>query len=254
MSAAMRTALRKILNEGKFPGISSRLLPEDKWLPKDDELRTSDRRFLQTWIDDYADDPAWEELIAAANRFQKSDAFDHLYLIWYALRAWRLAEDASSGVDPLYSERHKRHQELLDLAMSADALAEFWREAQARAAVLWSPPFPVPFGLVLQFQETNQDQAERLRQMAGTPPPVTPISRQTRSKTRDRTRELRLFMQAMIAFMREACGKPCNELVATLANIAFPQADVSVDHARAARQLTTRAGRKKDALSPKKGA
>jgi hypothetical protein len=243
MSAAMRTALRKILNEGKFPGISNRLSPEDQWSPKDDELRTSDRTFLQTWIDDYADDPAWEKLIAAANRFQKSDAFDHLYLIWYALRAWRLAEDAGSGVDPLHAERHKRHEKLLGLAMSADALTGFWRDAQARAAVLWSPPFRVPFKLVLQLQKLNEAQAEPLRQMAGTSPPVTPISRQSRGKRRDRTQEIGAFMRSLVDFMREVCSKPRYDPVATLANIAFPGADVSADDDRAACQLTTRAGR-----------
>jgi hypothetical protein len=256
MSAAMRTALRKILNEGKFPGVSGRLLPEDKWLPEDDKLRISDRRFLQTWIDDYADDPAWEDLVAAANRFQKSDAFDHLSLIWYALRARRFAEDAGSGVDPFHAERQKRHEELLDIAKSADALTKFWREAEARAAVLWPPPFSVPIDLVWQLQELNEGQAELLRQMAGTPPPTTPISRQSRGKKRDRTRELRLFVRSMVGFMQEACGKPRHEFVATLANIAFPTADVSADDVRAAMQPTTRSGRrrKSGALSPKKGA
>jgi hypothetical protein len=38
MSAKMKTALLKILEEGKFPGISNNLqLPEDKWSPNDDD-------------------------------------------------------------------------------------------------------------------------------------------------------------------------------------------------------------------------
>ena len=257
MSSPMKIALLKILNKGRFPGISNRLLREDKWSPQHDELRTSDRTFLQTWIDDYADDPVWEKVIAAANRFQKSDAFDHLSLIFDALRARRIAEDAGSGVDPLQAERQKRHEKLLDLAKSADVLAEFWREAEAMSAALlpW-PPFPVPFELVLQFQKINQDQAERLRRLAGTPPPATLISRQRRGKERDGTRELGVFMRSMVGFMREACGKPRYELVATLANIAFPRADVSAEDARIAMQSTTRAGRRREngALDPQKGA
>ena len=69
----------------------------------------------------------------------------------------------------------------------------------------------------------------------------------------ERTRELGVFMRSMVGFMREACGKPRCELVATFTNIAFPQADVSADDVRAATQPTTRAGRKKGALGPKKG-
>jgi hypothetical protein len=255
MSAAMRTALLKILNEGMFPGISNRLLREDKRSQQDDELRISDRSFLQTWIDDYADDPAWEKLIDDAQRFEKHRFFDHLSLIWYALRAWRFAEDARSGIDPLHAERQKRHERLLDLAKSADVLTEFWREAEAMSAALlpW-PPFPVRFDLVLLLQTINERQARLLRQMAGTPPPIAPISRQTRSKKRDRTRELGVFMRSMVGFKREACGKPRCELVATFTNIAFPQADVSADDVRAATQPTTRVGRKKGALGPKKGA
>jgi hypothetical protein len=255
MSAAMRTALLKILNEGKFPGISNRPLREDKWSQQDDELRISDRTFLQTWIDDYADDPAWEKLIDDAQRFEKHHFFDHLSLIWYALRAWRFAEDARSGIDPLHAERQKRHERLLDLAKSADVLTEFWREAEAMSAALlpW-PPFPVQLERVRHLQMINEDQAGLLRQMAGTPPPINPISRQTRGKKRDRTRELGVFIRSMVGFMREACGKPRYELVATLANTAFPRADVSADEVRAATQPTTRVGRKKGALSPQKSA
>jgi hypothetical protein len=110
-------------------------------------LRSSDRDFLQTWVNDYADDPAWEKLVADARRFQKSPMFDPISLIWNALRARRAAEDAGSGVDPLDEERRKRREELLDLAKAADGLAAFWRQAQVRCAVLdpWRPPFPVPF-------------------------------------------------------------------------------------------------------------
>ena len=79
-------------------------------------MRSSDGDFLQTWVDDYADDPAWEKLVADARRFQKSSMFDPISLIWNALRARRAAEDAGSGVDPLDEERRKRREELLDLA------------------------------------------------------------------------------------------------------------------------------------------
>jgi hypothetical protein len=69
MAHPMRTALLKILEEDTFPGISGRLIGQDKWSLEDDKLRSSDRDFLQTWVNDYADDPAWEKLVADARRF-----------------------------------------------------------------------------------------------------------------------------------------------------------------------------------------
>jgi hypothetical protein len=77
MARPMRTALLKILEEDEFPGISGRLIGQDEWSPEKDKLRSSDRDFLQTGVDDYADDPAWEKVVADAHRFQKSPMFDH---------------------------------------------------------------------------------------------------------------------------------------------------------------------------------
>jgi hypothetical protein len=157
VSDPMRKALLRILEEDRFPGISNRLLRDDQWLPEDDELRASDRYFLQTWLEDYADDPAWDKLVRAARRFRTSSHFDHSSLIWYALRALRAALDSSSGVDPLHAERQARRDELLELAKSANDLTRFWQRAEAKSAVIapWSP-FPVPFDQVLQFQRVER--------------------------------------------------------------------------------------------------
>jgi hypothetical protein len=245
---------QKIITEGSLPGISNRLSPEDKWLPQDDDLQTSDREFLHRWLKDYAGDSAWDKMVGAARRFRPSRTFDHTRLIWYALRALRAALDSSSGVDPLHAERQARHDELLELAKRADVLTEFWQRAEAKSAVLapFSPPFPVPFDRVLQFQELNKKQARFLREMAGARPPAPPISRQGHSKTRERTRESRVFMRTMVGFMRETCGKPHNDVVAMLATIAFPGADFTTDNVRAAIQPSTRSARrrKNDALGP----
>jgi hypothetical protein len=72
--------------------------------PEDDLLRASDRDFLRTWLENYADDPAWDKLVAAARRFRTSSTFDHAKLIWYAERALRAALDSNSGVDPLHAD------------------------------------------------------------------------------------------------------------------------------------------------------
>ena len=255
VSDPMREALLRILEEDSFPGISNRLLRDDQWLPEDDELRASDRYFLQTWLEDYADDPAWDKLVRAARRFRTSSHFDHSSLIWYALRALRAALDSSSGVAPLHAERQARRDELLELAKSANDLTRFWQRAEAKSAVIapWSP-FPVPFDQVLQFQKSNEEQTLLLLEMAGACPPAPHISRQSRGKSRDRTREARVFLRTLVGFMQKASGKPHLDAVAILANIAFPTADFTTDSVRAAMQATTRSARrrKKDALGPKK--
>lgn len=114
VSKPMRKELLRILKGDSFPGISNRLSRDDKWLPEDDELRASDRDFLKAWLEDYADDPAWDKLVRAARRFRTSSGFDHSKLIWYALRSLRAALDSSSGVDPLHAERQARRDELPD--------------------------------------------------------------------------------------------------------------------------------------------
>src|ERR1700735_927893 len=83
VSDPMRKALLRILEVDSFPCISNLLLRDDQWLPEDDLLRASDRNFLQTWLGDYADDPAWDKLVAAARRFRTSSHFDHAKLILY---------------------------------------------------------------------------------------------------------------------------------------------------------------------------
>jgi hypothetical protein len=251
VSKPMRRELLRVLKGDRFPGISNRLSRDDKWLPEDDELRASDRDFLRTCLQDYADDPAWDKLVGAARRFRTSSTFDHSKLIWYALRALRAAQDSSSGVDPLHAERQARRKELLELAKSANDLTKFWQWAEAKPAVIapWSP-FPVPFDQVLQFQKSNEEQALLLLQLAGARTPAPPISRQSHSKSRDRTREARVFMRTMVGFVQKACGKPHNKAVMMLANIAFPTADFTTDSVRAAMQPTTRSARrrKSDAL------
>jgi hypothetical protein len=46
MAHPIRTALLKILEEDTFPGISGRLIGQDKWSLEDDKLQSSDRDFL----------------------------------------------------------------------------------------------------------------------------------------------------------------------------------------------------------------
>jgi hypothetical protein len=260
MSRSMKETLASVLDRGNFPGISNRLLPEDDWWsPERDTLQKLDREFLQAWIHDhYADDAIWEEIVAKARQFRVSHVLGHFPLIWYALRARRLADEIRFGDDPLQRERENRRDELLALADAADALAQFWRKAEGKSTVLalGFPPFPIPFERVLQLQKLNEGQAQLLLLLAGAPPPpTTRNSRQKRSKKHDRSRECAAFMHSMVGHMREICGKPFYHAVATLTEIAFPEAEISIDDVRrVAKQATTRSGRRRktDALSRKK--
>jgi hypothetical protein len=250
MSSAMRKALQKILREGKFPGLSVPLDPEDEWSPSADELTRSDRRFLEIWLNDCADDPAWDRIVTAARRFNSAANYMHLWLLRDALQVRRRAHEVSSGVDPRLQQRVSRRDYLLELKEHAESIARYWDRAQMKLArlLLSPPPFPVSFPRVMEFQDLNREQAGIFRQLAGsTPSPTVRVTRQR--KSRERTS----FMRPMVNLMKETCGKPRYNDVAMLTNIAFPDIDTSKDQVRlAATQATTRSGRRRKTDAPKR--
>ena len=109
-----------------------------------------------------------------------------------------------------------------------------------------------------------ESEAPRLRQLAEKvsagdstwdwgPIPVR-VSRQSGGKgKRNESRKLKVFMQQMVNYMYQLCGKPRYDAVAMMTNIAFPDADVDEENVRSACRPTTRGGRRSSgALSPMK--
>src|SRR5262249_47238012 len=80
------------------------------------------------------------------------------------------------------------------------------------------------------------------------------VSRQSGGKgKRNQSRKLGVFMQRMVNCMYECCGKPRYHAVATMTNIAFPDANVGAENVRSACRPTTRTGRRRSgALRPMK--
>jgi hypothetical protein len=72
------------------------------------------------------------------------------------------------------------------------------------------------------------------------------VSRQSGGKgKRNQSRNLGVFMQRMVNWMYQWCGKPHYDAVATITNIAFPDANVVSENVRSACRPTTRTGRRR---------
>jgi hypothetical protein len=229
---------------------------------KSDKLDPDDRAHLKRWIAE-ANDPMWRKLEDRAQVHGVSTTSIHIGVIWYALRDRRIAESVKSGRDPLLQEKRKERQKLRELAEMADELARYFRgvEQYSAIAMFWQrylvlpvqpeqeavPRVEPPFLRVQQLRVIHEQEAKLLRDRAAREPrPTTRVSRQSGGKgRRDRSREYGAFMYDLAAQMCEMCGEPLYDVVAAMANIAFPEADLTRDEARrAARRATTRSGRR----------
>jgi hypothetical protein len=210
-------------------------------------LNAADRAFLKRWFEDPSvNDPIWDRIVAQA----PGDTYRTI--IFYALQARRIAEDAKYGDDPVLQERQKQRAELLRMAENADDLARYYQETENYSGIamffqrfLVLPVLPeqeavprveLPFLRVQQLRELHEREAQLLRRLAGREPkPTTRISRQSGGKNkRKRSREYVAFMYLMVDYMREMCGKPHYDAVATMTNIAYPKSDVTAIEVRAA--------------------
>jgi hypothetical protein len=193
------------------------ILKRDRFL--DDKLDAADKAFLKRWVENCADDPIWQEIVADARAYglwpQNSI---HSRIIWYALDARRIAEGMKAGDDPMLQYKRKRRAELRALADKADDLAQFYREEEKYSGVadffqrlLALPVMPEqeavprvepPFLRVQQLQELHKQEATLLRQLAGREPkPTTFISREKAK------RPVIAFIHLMAGYMDELCRK-----------------------------------------------
>ena len=112
-----------------------------------------------------------------------------------------------------------------------------------------------------QSLEWLMREAHRLRQVAERCPRTGRIgtvvripfhvSRQSGGKRkRNQSREVGVFMREMVNCMDEWCEEPRHDVVATMTNIAFPDADVVAEDVRSACRPTTRPARRKRCTQP----
>jgi hypothetical protein len=134
---------------------------------------------------------------------------------------------------------------LLELADKADDLAKYYAEAEKFDGIaMFFARFLKP---VAELRNWHEQEAVLLRQRAGREPkPTTFISRQSGGKNKRRnSRKYNAFMFLMPDQMRDICGKPHYDAVATMTNIAFSGAMVTADDVRNACRSTTRRRRPK---------
>jgi hypothetical protein len=229
-------------------------------------LTEADRAHLKRWLKEVRD-PVWEKIAADFRRYgELPPVVDGPYSIFIgsALRARHSAESQKDSPVLQMERKQQREQQeqkvLLELADKMEDVARHRRcckKAQHPQRVP-SPTGPLPDlpqeAEAKRSLEWLRREAHRLRQVAekvsaGEPNwdceriPVR-VSRQSGGKgKRNQSRELGVFMQEMVNCMYEWCGEPRYHAVATITNIAFPDANVVDENVRSACRPTTRTAR-----------
>jgi hypothetical protein len=254
MSSALKTELLALLKgSGRFARVWEEL-DDDDTFPR--RLDDDDRALLKRWVNDWTQpehEVLWQEIEAGArklgNQLTAADIF--LDLIWYTVTAWQIAKGVESGDDPIDRQRQKRREYLLDLADKADALAKYYRgKAEyllhdanellmpvlkgaeirlVRPEITPNSAPPVYSFRVFQhlIRELHERQAEMLRRQAGWEPvSTTVISRKSERRV------LKAFLHTITNSLNDLCGthadgSPHREVIAVLANISFPDENVT---------------------------
>jgi hypothetical protein len=239
-------------------------------------LTEADRAHLNRWLAEVMD-PVWEQIAADIKRYGELPPLIEGYphFIGPALRARQSAESTIDSPSLLRKREQQRQQQeradLVALAVKMDEVVRDYRRFQTRSPRPPRPPRPprsprppweTPSPEEVRWREAQrslewlEQEAQKVRPVADRPnaEPATwdwdrvrvHVSRQRGGRgRRSRSRELRLFMQRMVNFMYQACGKPRYHAVATITNIAFPDANAVAENVRSACRPTTRVGRRR---------
>jgi hypothetical protein len=232
------------------------------------ELAEADRAHLKRWLNEVSD-PVWEQIAADTRRYGELPTFvegPYSFFISSALRTRRSAESETDSPTLQRKRKQQREQqERLDLLALAEKMEEVVRHYQVCTKAHHPGRVPSPSGPLPDLPraaeakrslEWLRGEAHRLRRLAEKQSVGEPnwgwdrnpihVSRQSGGKgKRKRSRELGVFMQQMVNCMHGCCGKPHYDAVATITNIAFPDANVVGEHVRSACRPTTRSGRRR---------
>jgi hypothetical protein len=260
MAPTLKSALNHYLQPTNF-------VEELRYLPLiRPSLSEADRAHLQRWLKEVRDS-IWEKIAADARAHgELGPVVEGPYSIFIgaALRARQFAESQTDS--PAVQRKRKQHheqQECSDLLALADQMEDVVQNYQACRKAQYPRRVPSPSGSLPEEAEAKRSlewlgrEAHRLRQLAekvsaGEPETVR-VSRQSGGKgKRKQSRELNVFMQKMVTCMCQLCGKrkPHHAAVATITNIAFPDADVVAENVRSACRPTTRKARRKRCTQP----
>jgi hypothetical protein len=238
-------------------------------------LTKADRAHLTRWLAE-ARDPVWEQIAADTRTYGELPTMvegPYSSFIGSALRARQFAE--SQTETPAVQRKRKlqrERQERSDLLELADKIEDVLRHHQSCRKAQLPQRVPSPRGPLPELPQEAEArrsldwlrrEAHTLRQVAekvsaGEPewdlgPIPVRVSRQSGGKgKRNQSRNLGVFMQRMVNCMYQCFGKPRYDAVATMTNIAFPDADVVAENVRSACRLTTRTARRKRCTQPMK--
>jgi hypothetical protein len=216
--------------------------------------------FLERWLAEVRD-PVWEELAAKwEDLYAKGRSELNLaqfvggfygWLIGAALRARRTAESARIGPTALRKQRiQQQKQERAKLAALAAKMDEV--AAEYTSFALDAEP-PGPLGEVSHLLDPHdalgwlKHYARKLRELSQLP--IDPnlglqISRQSGGRRKRRaSRELGVFVRATVGYMHLMNDRPHYHAVASIANLAFPDADLVAEDVRSMCRPTQRARR-----------
>jgi hypothetical protein len=204
----------------------------------------------------------WDQIAADARKYDELPPFvegPYSYFIFSTLQARRYAESTKGGPGLEIVRQHKKQKEerddLLSLAAKFDELVRHYQRFARRYRQ--EPPspdgMPRPPSESQRLLEWLEREARVVRQMADRDTrdsdfdfdriPVR-ISRQSGGKgKRSRSRQVGVFAQKMVNCMYRACGEPRYQAVATMTNIAFPDACVVAEDVRWFCRAATRKGR-----------
>jgi hypothetical protein len=237
------------------------------------KLREGDQAHLKRWLNE-VDHPVWGQLAADIRKYDKLPTFEegpYSVFISSALRARDFAESQTdTPAVKRKREQQRVQQERSDLLALAEKMEDVVRHRQSCRKAQHPQRVPSPTGPLPDLPQEAEAkrsldwlmrEAHRLRQVAekvsaGEPkwdwgPIPFRVSRQSGGKgKRNQSRKLGVFMQWMVNWMYEWCGKPHYRAVAMMTNIAFPDADVVAENVRSACRPTTRTARRKRCTQP----
>ena len=238
-------------------------------------LTKADRVHLTRWLAE-ARDPVWEQIAAdTPDLWRTTDDGRGPLFFFHRFGPSRAAICGEPDAAPAVQRKRKlqrEQQDRSDLLELADKIEDVLRHHQSCRKTQLPRRVPSPRGPLpdlpqeaeaKQALEWLRREAPRLRQVAekvsaGEPewdlgPIPVRVSRQSGGKgKRNQSRNLGVFMQWMVNCMYQCCGKPRYDAVATMTNIAFPDADVVAENVRSACRLTTRTARRKRCTQPMK--
>src|SRR6516225_1685564 len=239
------------------------------------KLSESDRAHLKRWLNE-VDDPVWRQLAADTRKYGELSTFvegPYSAFISSALRARDFAESQTdTPAVKRKREQQREQQERSDLLALAEKMEDVVRHRRSCRKAQHPQRVPSPTGPLPDLPQEAEAklsldwltrEAHRLRQVAekvsaGEPnwdwgPIPVRVSRQSGGKgKRNQSRKLGVFMQQMVNWTYQWCGKPHYHAVGMMTNIAFPDADVIAENVRSACRPKTRTARRKRCTQPMK--